>query len=102
MCAMRRVVLACRAFSFTARPLPASRARVVLFHYLVSKNRMERTVLGGLATISTLLTIRESIMWNVGRDVAYEAVRPRIGGQGAMLQTDRPYCSCGAVKCSLM
>jgi hypothetical protein len=95
-------VLAGRAFSFTAKPLPDARARVDLVHYIVSKNRMERTVLGGLATRSTLLTSRGSIMWNGGRDVACNAVGPRIGGQGAMLQTDRPCCSCGAVKCSQM
>lgn len=50
-------MLACRAISFTAKRLRAARARVGLVHNTVLEKRKERTVLGGLATESTLSNI---------------------------------------------
>lgn len=73
-------MLACRAISFTAKPLRAARARMVLVHNTMTEKRMERTVLGGLATGSTLFTSRESTMCDGGGEMACEAAEARVGG----------------------
>jgi hypothetical protein len=54
---VRKVVLECGAILFTAKPLRAALARVVLAHYSVLKDKTERTVLYGIVIKSTLSNI---------------------------------------------